>query len=311
MNSEPKTHAPRARPLRTARRLLTVGALLLAAVACAPGAAVLAPPTFTLDAARSGFVTIDPPGVGDGSALFRLALTVTNPNPVGVRLTGLDGDVYLQGSRAAAVAFRGGIDLPANRTAPLTLDVKVPLGAAPLLLEAVANLVVGQPVQYRVDAAVTTDVLGAPHRFPAFTLARGELTNPLVLVAPRLALTGGRLRFEAVNRVALSLEVELSNSGLIGYFVQVPELVLSVGGAEAGAATLGPVAVASGATVPVSLVFRFDPVALGAGVLAQVQAASAGAGGLSLQLSGAWRLEAPGVVTTALEPTALLRDVLR
>lgn len=91
----------------------------------------------------------------------------------------------------------------------------------------------------------------------------------------------------------------------------MPELVLSVGGAQAATASLPKVAVPSGGVAPVTLTFRFDPLSLGTAIAAQVQAASAGVGGLSVQLNGGWRLEAPGIVTTSLEPTSLLRDVLR
>jgi len=302
------------RPLARARiaaMLATLSLGLAFLAACAPGAAVLAPPTFQVDSARSGFISIDPPGIGDGSALFRLALTVSNPNPVSVRLSGLDGTLFLRETRAATTSFRGGIDLPANKSAPLVLDVRVPLGAAPVLLDTIANYVAGNTTSYRFDAAVTIDVFGAPQRFPAFTVAKGELPRPSGLVAPRFTLLTSALRFEAVNRVAVTLTGELTNSGLIGFFVQVPELVLSVGGAQAAVATLESVAVPGGGVAPVTLTFRFDPLALGAAVAAQVQAASAGVGGLGVQLNGGWRLEAPGIATTSLEPTAILRDMLR
>lgn len=285
------------------------GATLLAA--CAPGAAVLAPPAFKLDAANSGFVRIDPPGVGDGSALFRLALSVENPNPVGVRLAGLDGDLFLRDARAASSSFRGGIDLPARASAPLVLDVKVPLGAAPVLLDTIANFVAGNAVQYRFDAAVTIDVLGAPQRFPTFTVARGELTRPAGLTPPQFALTGTELRFEALDRARLSLTGELTNPGLIGYLAAVPQATLSVGGAAAATIALAPLQVPGGGTVPVVLEFTFAPLTLGAAIAAQVQAASVGAGGLSLQLAGAWRLDAPGIATMTLGATTFLRDALR
>lgn len=301
---------------RAARWRATLSAVICAVglallVACAPGAAVLAPPTFQLDAARSGFVTVDPPGVGDGTALFRLALTVVNPNPVNFKLAGLDGDLFLRDARVASTSFRGAVQVAANKSSPLLLDVKVPLGAAPAVLDSIANLVAGNAVPYRFDAAVTIDVLGAPQRFPSFTLARGELARSQGLVAPRLSLRESELRFEAIDQVAVTLRGELANPGTIGYLAQVPELVLNVAGAQAAVASLGAVAVPGGATVPVTLTFRFRPLALGAAVAAQVQAASAGVGGLSVQLSGGWRLEAPGIATTSLEPTALLRDVLK
>src|SRR5690606_21794615 len=139
--------------------------------ACAPGARMLSAPTFAVDQGGSGFVRIDPPGVGDGSALFRVALRVTNPNPFGLKLAALDGDLFFNDTRAAALSFRGGLELPASGRAPLLRDGRVPLGAAPALLESIAGLVGGSSVRYRLDAAVAVDLLGTVQSFPRFTLA--------------------------------------------------------------------------------------------------------------------------------------------
>jgi len=295
---------------RLARRLAPLALLALLA-ACVPSANVLSVPTFRVDAASSGFVRIDPPGVGDGSALFRLALEVENPNAIGVKLAGLDGALFVGSVRAANATFRGGIDVPARGRAPLLLDVRVPLGAAPALLDAIGAFVGGTATPYRLDAAVTIDVLGAPQRFPGFTLVRGELSRPAGLVAPTLELVGSELRFESVSSVALSLRVRLSNPGPIGYRVAVPELQLGVAGAPAATASLAAVELPASSDAEVALTFRFDPLRLGAAVASQVQAASAGVGGLSVTLNGGWQLEAPGIATLQLGANRLLDGVLR
>lgn len=294
------------------RRLLVLGLIGLSAIlaACVPTANVLSVPTFTLDAARSGFVRIDPPGVGEGAALFRLSLEVRNPNAIGVKLAGLDGSLFVRNTRAATVTFRGGIDVPAGGTAPLVLDVKVPLVAAPALLDTIASYVGGAATPYRLDAAVTIDVFGAPQRFPDFTLVSGELAAPRGLQAPSLQLVGGNLRFESVNSVAVNLDLRLTNPGVIGFNVGAPELRFAVAGAQAATGALGAVELPAGSSTEVQLSFRFDPLALGAAIVTQVQAASSGAG-LSVSLSGGWSLEAPGIATLALQPTSLLDAVLR
>lgn len=295
------------------RRVLPLASLLLVLVlgACAPGARMLAAPTFAIDPAGSGFVRIDPPGVGDGTALIRVNLRVTNPNPFGLKLAALDGDLFVNDTRAAALSFRGGLDVPANGTAPLLLDIRVPLGAAPVLLESLAGLIGGSPLRYRLDSAVAVDLLGTVQSFPRFTLARGELTNPLVLNAPRLELTGSSLRFESVSSVVLSLDLEVTNPGVIGYRVSAPDVVLRVAGATAGSAGLQTLEVPALGTARTSLTFRFDPLALGPALAAQVQAASAGAGGLSVGLTGGWSLDAPGLANLAFEPATLLQTSLR
>jgi len=292
-------------------RLLLVAALAAVLSACVPTANVLSVPTFTVDASRSGFVRIDPPGIGNGSALFRLALEVNNPNAIGVKLAGLDGALFLRNARAATATFRGGVDVPARGSAPLVLDVTVPLGAAPALLDTIAGFVAGGATPYRLDAAVTLDIFGAPQRFPDFTLVSGDLAAPPRLQAPQIQLVGGSMRFESVNSVAVTLDVEVANPGIIGFRASAPQLTFAVAGAQAATGSLRPLELPAGGSAVSTLTFRFDPLALGAALAAQVQAASAGAGGLSIGLSGGWTLEAPGIATLALEPTALLNSVLR
>lgn len=272
---------------------------------------MLSAPTFSIDQAGSGFVRIDPPGIGDGTALFRVALRVTNPNPFGLKLAALDGDLYVNDVRAAALSFRGGLDVPGNGSAPLLLDIRVPLGAAPAMLEAIAGLVGGGGVRYRLDSAVAVDLLGTVQSFPRFTLAQGEYTAPLLLSAPRLELRSSSLRFESLSSVVLTLDIGITNPGIVGYRVSSPELVLRVAGADAGRAGLATTDVPAQGSGTVSIAFRFDPLTLGPALAAQVQAVSAGTGTVAVSLSGAWSLEAPGVASLGLEPATLLQAALR
>src|SRR5690606_39304282 len=101
---------------------------------------MLSAPTFTLDARGSGFVRIDPPGGGDGSALFRVALVAQNPNPFALRLAALDGDLFPQDVRAAAASFRGGLELPAQGSSRPVLDVRGPPTPAPAPLESLPDV---------------------------------------------------------------------------------------------------------------------------------------------------------------------------
>lgn len=300
---------------RTFTRSLGLVAVVVAAAialaACAPGARMLSAPTFSIDAANSGFVRVDPPGIGDGTASFRVALRVHNPNPYAFKLAALDGDLFFQDVRAAALSFRGGLDVPAGGSAPLLLDVRVPLGAAPLLLDTLSGLVGGGEVRYRLEASVGVDLLGTVQRFPRFVLAQGALDTRLALSAPRLSLEGSQLRFESVNSVALTLELAVQNPGLLGYRVSAPQLNLRVAGQQAASASLSNAEVPAGGRAVVSLTFRFDPLQLGAALASQVQAAAAGAGGLSIAIDGGWQLEAPGIAALTLQPSRLLEAVAR
>lgn len=296
-------------PKRTALAILLALCALIAA--CAPGARVIAPPTFTIDAANSGFVRIDPAGIGDGTATFRLALHVHNPNPVSFKLASLDGGLFVQDVRAASISFRGGLEVRANGSSPFTIDVRVPLGAAPALVDSIARLISAQSVRYRVDAAVGVELLGAVQSFPSFTLAQGELTRPLLLTAPTIALAGGSVRFESLTSVAISIDLALANQGIVGYRLSSPELRLRVAGVDAATARLTTVEVPAAGASMASLVFRFNPLTLGPALATQVQAASAGTAGLGFDLIGGFNLEAPGLASLALQSSTLLSDVLR
>ncbi len=288
--------------------LAAVAALLLSS--CAPGARMLSAPTFALDARGSGFVRIDPPGVGDGSALFRLALVAQNPNPFALRLSALEGDLVLQDVRAAAVSFRGGLELPASGSSRLVVDVRVPLAAAPALLESLANVLGGARARYRVEASVAVEVLGTTQPFPRFTLVEGSLDTGLALVAPSVALGSAALRVEGLTSIAVDMELNVTNPGPIGYLLSSPQLVLQVGGQDAAVASLEPVPVPANGSAAATLTFRFDPLRLGPALAEQVRSAAAGAG-LAVTLRGGWGLNAAGIATLDLSPTRLLEAVVR
>jgi hypothetical protein len=285
-------------------------AVALALSSCAPGARMLSVPTFNLDARGSGFVGGAPPGIGDGSALFRLALVANNPNPFALKLAALEGDLFLQDVRAAAVSFRGGLDLPASGSARLVVDVRVPLTAAPALLETLGAALGGGQVRYRVDSSVAVDVLGTTQSFPRFTLVEGRLDAGLALVAPSLALSSASLRVEGVDSVAVDMELNVTNPGPIGYLVSSPQLVLQVGGQDAATFALRPVPVPANGSAVAALTFRFDPLRLGTALAEQVRSATLGSG-LAVTIRGGWQLEAAGIASLDLAPTRLLEAVVR
>lgn len=289
---------------------LLLGLAVLVMTACAPGARMLSAPTFRLDPSGSGFVRIDPPGVGDGSAVFRLVLVAENPNPFALRLAALDGDLYLQDVRAAQAQFRGGLELPANGSSRLILDARVPLTAAPALLESLANVLGAGTVRYRVDAGVSVDVLGSTQRFPRFTLVEGQLDTGLALVAPRVAVGAASMRIEGISSVAVDLELTVTNPGPIGYLLSSPQMVLKVGGQDAAVAEMTALPVPANGSGTAQLTFRFDPLRLGPALAEQVRSAAAGSG-LAVTLRGGWELQAAGIAGLTLQPTDLLETVVR
>ncbi len=292
--------------------LLAVIPVLLLIGACAPGAAVITPPSFELLPEGSGLTRIDPPGVGDGAAVFRLEMRVHNDNPVGLRLAELDGAMFLAGVRAADARFQGGVDLPARGSARLSLDVRVPLGQVPSLLPVVASLVGGAPTEVRVEAGVGVDVFGSLQRFPRFTLVRAEVRSPLALLAPSLTLDPGatELRLASLSSVEVRLAADLANPSPIGYRVAAPSLELSLAGVRVADAGLDAVSVPAGATVPVVVSFRFDPLSIAAALAGRLQGVAAGVSSVDFDLRGAWQLDAPGITSRTLAADSLLRGNL-
>ncbi len=291
--------------------LLLVFASLLAG--CAPGSSVIAPPDFRFVSDGSGLIRLDPPGVGQGVALFRVNLEVNNPNPIAVRLATLSGDLLLQGVTAASANFAGGLDLPAKGKARLALDVSIPLVGIPRLLPVLANLVAGAPTEVQVDADVGVSVFGTVQRFPRFQLVRATVTAPLTMLAPRLALDSDAVavRVVSVNRVELVIGAVLTNPAALGYQASLPTLTLSLDGQEAARASLATVSLPAGASVPVQFTFAFDPLRLGATMAVKLQTLAGGVGTVAFGLEGGWRLEAPGVSKAELPVGDLLSGLLR
>jgi hypothetical protein len=232
---------------------------------------------------------------------------VTNPNPVGLRLTSLEGGLVLRGATAADVRFVGGVDLPAQGSAELVLDVAVPLPGASGLLDAAVALVGGAPVAYRVEAAVGVDLFGVRTAFPRATLLQGELQGPpLAASAPRLrwapeaagivGLRGGRIV------VALAFDVE--NPGVLAYRAGVPGAALRIDGREVARVDVAEVVVPAGASVRWTQEVAIDPLALGAGLAARLTAGVLGAP-VEVALAGAWSLDLGPLGRVVLPPAAL------
>ncbi|HEX7003385.1 MAG TPA: LEA type 2 family protein [Trueperaceae bacterium] len=276
------------------KRLLLL-ALLLLLSACAPGVtSVISPPTFRV--VESKLVRFEPSGVGAGNALVTLRLETRNPNPVPLRLAGLDGDFYLGGQRVAATSFNDGIALPANGAAQLNLDVAVPVEGAAQVLNQFARLVAGDPVGYRVDATVSVDVFGAPQRFPTLTVARGELqvAGGLRPPAVRFEPSATRVSFSGLTaRVDVGLVID--NPLPIGYFVRGPQVTLELDGRPVGRASIPRTPVPAHGTSPAALRFEVGIADAGAALLSRLQA---GGSGLSFSLDGVLEVEIPAVAST-------------
>ena len=142
---------------------------------CLPGAvSAVQAPQFSLTGELE-VVAFSPPLIGTGEVTLRLPMTVYNPNPVGVALSRVDFDLYVNGRRALTSAFTDGITLAAQDTRPLVLDVTIPLSDSIELVNDISNLVQGSATSYRLDGSVTVNVLGVIDVFAKTTLVSGQL----------------------------------------------------------------------------------------------------------------------------------------
>ena len=281
-------------------RLVAIAAAVLvwaALAACVPGAApALLAPTFRLRADATRIVRLDPPGATlDAALVVRVGLRVANPNPVGVRLDTLDGQLWLGGVAASDLRFVDGIDLPARGEADLTFDVEVPLARLGPLTGVLGDAIAGRPVAYRVDATVGIAVLGVPTRFPSITVARGEVRQAdLVPVSPRVrfdAATTG-VREARFDRITITFGLVIDNPGPLGFVLRAPDARLRLGGREVATVAVPATAVPAGGSATAVQEVVVNPVALGVAVATQLQVlAGGGAAAIDAVIVGQWELD--------------------
>ena len=108
-----------------------------------------------------------------GGAAVRLHARVTNPNPFGLRLSTLVGDLFLDGTRAAAVDFPLGLSLLANDEADIPIDLAIGFADVPRLAQVVGRALSGSRLGYRLDGRIGVDAgpLGRPTFGPMTVLA--------------------------------------------------------------------------------------------------------------------------------------------
>lgn len=279
---------------------------------CAPAAALFSAPTFSFVAEGSGLEQLEPPGVGSGEAVFVMNLIATNPNPVGLRLAGLDFDLAINERRVASSSFRGEVELPAGGSSSMTLEVRVPLRAGAPLLGDLVRLIEGAATRYELSGTVTADAYGSRQRLPRAVLASGEVRQPLTLALPEIRIDSAAsgVRDLSVNRAVLEVGLELVNRGPLGYLVEVPDVALVVAGTRVAAGGVVSEPVPPFARSRTSLVFEVDLLAVAPLVASQFAALAAG-GSLEVAVTGRPRLEVPGITTREFPRDHLAQGLLR
>lgn len=123
----------------------------------------LVPPTATLPA---------------GGVTVRLWAKVTNPNPFGVTLGTLRGDLFLDDVRAAAADFPLGLPLAARQESVVPIELTISFADLPNLGSAIRRSLESRGAVYRLDGTIGVDAgpLGQPV-FGPMTWLRGELRS--------------------------------------------------------------------------------------------------------------------------------------
>lgn len=111
-----------------------------------------------------------------GGAAVRIWSRVENPNPFGLTLTSLTGDLTLEDAHAATVELPLGLPLQAHQDTIVPIDIAISFADVPALADAAVRLLTGQTARYRLDGSFSVDAgaLGTP-TFGPTTLLRGEL----------------------------------------------------------------------------------------------------------------------------------------
>jgi hypothetical protein len=139
---------------------------------------LIQPPRFSSAEGRDAEIVLRGPSRDYplGGAAVRLHARVYNPNPFGLTLSTLAGDLFLEGDRAAAVDFPIGLALVANGDSDIPIDFVIGFDDVPGLARVLGRAITGSDLEYRLDGRVGVDAgpLGRP-TFGPMTLMQGDV----------------------------------------------------------------------------------------------------------------------------------------
>jgi hypothetical protein len=166
--------------MKTVRRTAVLSMMALALSGCAGMGLeqVLQAPTFRVEGSQQAQLRLLGPSAQNplGGAAVRLYARVGNPNPIGLTLTRLVGQLQLQGSNAARVDFPLGVPLQAGGETVVPIDIAIDFNDIPGLANVARNALTGQPITYSLNGTVGVDagLLGQP-TFGPLNLLEGNL----------------------------------------------------------------------------------------------------------------------------------------
>lgn len=159
-------------------RALRLAALSLVLAGCATLGQIIQPPVFSAASTQQSQIRLLGPGSGRplGGIGIRLYARVQNPNPFGLTLTRLAGNLFLEGQRTANVDLPLGLPMRASQDTVLPIDVNVSFSDIPGIVTTIRQALSGNTLAYRMDGTFGVDAgpLGAP-TFGPQTLFGGNL----------------------------------------------------------------------------------------------------------------------------------------
>lgn len=160
---------------RTALLILLAG---VAAGGCATLGQLILPPSFAAAPGRASELRLLGPSVSRplGGAAIRVWASVENPNPFGLTLARLAGNLLLEGEQAAQVDLPLGLPLEAQQSAVIPIDLNLSFNDLPDLARALRDAVTRNTVAYQLVGTVAVDAgaLGQPSFGPS-TWMNGQL----------------------------------------------------------------------------------------------------------------------------------------
>jgi hypothetical protein len=158
-------------PVRTLIACVALGA-------CATLGQLIQPPTFSAANTQDAQVRLLGPGAGHplGGIGVRLFARVTNPNAFGLTLTTLNGNLFLDGQRTAAVDLPLGLPMRAAQDTILPIDINVSFADIPNIVTTLRNALTRNTIGYRLDGTFGVDAgaFGTPSFGPQ-TLFGGDV----------------------------------------------------------------------------------------------------------------------------------------
>lgn len=159
-------------------RKLRLSALAVVLASCATLGQIIQPPTFDVASGRQAELRLLGPSPSRplGGAAVRLWADVTNPNAFGLTLSTVEGQLALDGVKAADVDLPLGLPLAAGQSTVIPLDIGIGFADVPRIATVLGRAVTNQEVEYQLVGRFGVDAgpLGRP-TFGPNTLLRGTL----------------------------------------------------------------------------------------------------------------------------------------